>query len=370
MMSNTSPVVIVGGGPIGLALACLMTLRGISVRVLEQRTTIPPHSRAIGIHPPASEVLQRIGIGKQVAQEAVAMREGVIYFESWRLGGLRLPEPVFTLPQSRTEALLEARLAELAPGTLLRGATVQEVSQTKDGVTVSYCTSNGKKESVCASIVVGCDGKNSRVRESAGIGWHGSSYPDTYVMGDFADDTILPNTAMLCLTRSGIVESFPLPQGQRRWVVHTPTWEESPTAARLSQLVAERLGTPLPVETCSWVSPFGIQGYIASQFAQGRIAIAGDAAHIVSPIGGQGMNLGFLDVAILATLWDGSPQALIAYDQQQRRRAVLVRQRAAFNTWVGRPLSPYSPLPLAITVALRLPPVAYQLRRTFTMRNL
>ena len=120
-------IAIVGAGPVGLTLAGLLAQRGITVAVLERRRERSPHSRAIGIHPPARDVLCALGLSEALATEAVAIGGGqVFYGESW-LGRLALPEAPLALPQARTEALLEAHLKTLAPSALRLGAEVSEL---------------------------------------------------------------------------------------------------------------------------------------------------------------------------------------------------------------------------------------------------
>ena len=159
----------------------------------------------------------------------------------------------------------------------------------------------------------------------------GNAYPDTYLMGDFADSTELGADAGIYLTDVGLVESFPLPGGKRRWVAKTDTYLPAPTPEMLARLVLERLEHRLPTHTNTMLSAFGVQSYLAKTFVSGRILLAGDAAHVLSPIGGQGMNLGWLDAAAAAAALDeilnkqAEPDEVLRSFDAQRRRAAKKR---------------------------------------------
>lgn len=353
------PVVIVGGGPVGLTLACLLAQAGIDCRVYEARTQRSPHSRAIGIHPPAQRVLDSIGVLPTLLAEGVFVSQGQGYYGTDRLGTLALPESVLSIPQTRTEEILEAHLKTLKPAAFCAGVTVKDIRTLR------------------ADFVIGCDGKSSSVRQQANIPWEGITYPDTYLMGDFDDDTEFGNEAIICLTRQGLVESFPLPGRKRRWVAWSQSAFDNPTAEHLSELIEARLTRKLPVESCTWTSPFGIERFVATKFVQENIALAGDAAHIVSPIGGQGMNLGFLDAAALASalipiVKHGSDpnSALQFYEAQQKKRAVRAGRQAALNTYLGRPCGPWSPELGFVKLLLSVSPLARLFARKFTMMDI
>lgn len=344
------PVVIVGGGPVGMLLGCLLAQRGVACEIFERRTTRAPHSRAIGLHGPALAVLDRVGVGQAVRQRAVAITGGQVFYGNQRLGRLALEPTSVSLPQTETEQLLEERLLSLPCVRFHRGGGVQDLAAYR------------------GSLVVGADGKESLVRAQAGIPLLGRAYPDHYLMGDFADTTAFGSDAALFLTGDGIVESFPLPGAQRRWVVWTGIPERPASIPRLVAQIATRTGFVLPVESCSWVSAFGVQHQLARRFTQQGIALVGDAAHVISPIGGQGMTLGFLGAEALA-------DAIVAgdlrpYEHVQRQRARRIGRRAAFNTAMGRPCSPHSPRLLFARALLSIPLLAQRFARQFTMADI
>ncbi|RPF81472.1 MAG: FAD-dependent monooxygenase [Rhodothermaceae bacterium TMED105] len=351
--TNHIPVLIVGGGPTGLFLALSLSNLGIDCRVIEKNEAPTQHSRSIGIHPPSLELFDRLGLVKPFLQEGILIRKGHAYLnQSWigMVGFDSLPAPhqyVLSLPQSQTETILEAACQEVDSSMVRRGVTLTSYETTQDGVRVHMQAAHGAKstdgdvEEATCDILVGCDGKRSVVRELAGIAFNGSHYPDTYMMGDFEDTTPFGEDAMITLHQDGLVECFPLAKGRRRWVVKTAQYVDAPTEQELKEIVAHRTGFDLRQAQCTMTSSFGVQHYIAETFAKGRVVLAGDAAHVVSPIGGQGMNLGWLDgealaKALHAFLSTQNERHLQDYSKRQRSIARQAGKRAEWNMRLGR----------------------------------
>ncbi|WP_114854309.1 NAD(P)/FAD-dependent oxidoreductase [Brachybacterium sp. YJGR34] len=378
-------VLVVGGGPTGLFLACLLATGGVDVQVLERRTVPRDQSRAIGLHPPALEALAAVGLDAAAVAAGTRIRRGRARSRGRELGTLRFARAwpqrpyVLSLPQSRTEALLERRLAELAPGALHRGWEVTGLQEEAQGVAITAQRAEGTPATGPApprraAVVVGADGSRSGVRRLLGIPTTGGEGPDTYLMGDLADpgapgERSADREAIIHLEPDGVVESFPLPDHRRRWVVHTGTTPPvQPTARTLTDLVRARTGVSLEAATCSMLSVFTVRRRTARTMLSGRCLLVGDAVHEISPIGGQGITLGWLDALELAPLLQSAAEgesrgplnedpAWQRAERRIRRRARRAGHLAQANTVLGRPLPPTVAAlrEVAVGIALRSP---------------
>ena len=378
-MSERHDVAVIGGGAVGLHLACLLAQRGLDVVVLERRHAPSLSSRAIGIHPPGLAALDAVGVGDAVRAEAVAIHRGVALARGRVLASLPFEDaPVRALPQHRTEALLRERLAALAPGSLRAPAELAALRERPDGVELEVREPAGTTH-VAASWAVGADGIRSTVRTLLAMGLRERPGTGAYAMADARDDTVPAGTALLHLEADGIVESFPLPAGARRWVARLAAPEPDMDAVTLQRILDERLREPPALPVDAPTSAFVARQRLASRFARGRVALVGDAAHEVSPIGGQGMSLGWLDALELdraiATADGGSRSAasepFAVYERARRRAALRATRRAAWNMTMG---SPAHGLRLAarhsLVRVLAVPPARSAMVAAFTMRGL
>lgn len=348
-------VVVVGGGPVGLYLAALLLQEGVRVKVLEQRLCKDAHTRAIGVHPPALAALDRVDVASGMVSEGVRIRRGIAISAGNIVGSMsfspvsdRFPF-VLALPQYRTEALLEERLLALDGTALVRGARVSGIKHDGARVTLDVERSGTKGSGVAggtvtAGLLVVADGARSRMRGLLGIPARTRTYPDHYVMGDFADSGVYGQDAVLFLEASGIVESFPLPGDVRRWVVRVSRHLPCPGASELAHLVNSRTRILPDAKTNTMLSSFNVRSSIARTFLAERAVLVGDAAHEISPIGGQGMNVGWLDAEELAPIirefLDGKSvgQRLQEFNRSRQRAARVARWQSEVNMLLGRPL--------------------------------
>lgn len=302
------------------------------------------HSRSIGIHPPALQRLDELDLAAPLTEEGVAVRTGVGMVAGRAIGSLSfeaLPPPfnyVLAVPQHVTEAHLEKLFGELG-GTIHRGHEVIDLRQDQSSVSI---TTVFEKETVhwSAEWMVACDGRRSSIRDLLGIELQGRSYQDHYVMGDFPDTTSFGNEAAIYLDQAGVIECFPLPGRVRRWVarVDHPVSSSDDEIDTLIQAVADRTSIDLHAEQCLMHSAFTAERHEASRFFVGRVALAGDAAHVISPIGGQGMNLGWMDADWLAAWFDrGTPASeLSRYERTRKRSFRKAARRSELNMFMGR----------------------------------
>ncbi|MDR5701094.1 FAD-dependent oxidoreductase [Agromyces aerolatus] len=367
-------VAIVGAGAVGLLLACLLAQRGIDVVVLERRSGPGDRTRAIGIHPPGLRALDAAGVGDEVRRLGVPIVDGVVTCEGHELGRLAFDdEPVWSLPQRETETLLETRLARLAPGALRRGVEVTGLAEHDHHVDLR----TPEEMPVRARYVVGADGVRSAVRSLADLEWMSRRGSAEYVMGDADDTTDAPATALLRFEPAGVVESFPLPGGRRRWVAWVRRTPAPLTPAALATIVAARTGASVDLSTATEPSPFSARQHLADRFATGRVALVGDAAHEVSPIGGQGMNLGWLDAVrldaeVARALAAGAPANPFGrYGRARRAAALRATRQAAFNMAMGAPAAGARlALRNRLVRVLAVWPLRALLASAFTMRRL
>lgn len=333
-------VVIAGAGPVGLLLGCLLAGRGADVLIVEKRPGADPRSRAIGIHPPGGAALDAAGIGAAVRAEAVALERGEVHARGRMLASVRFgtARPVLTLAQQRTDALLRARLQELG-GTIRAGSSV--IGFRDEGSRVLVHTSDGD---LSAPFLIVADGVRSALRRAAGVGWIGRGRAAPYAMIDIPDADGEDRVARIHCEPAGLVESFPLPSGTRRWVIRRTDGGETVTPAGFTEAIRSRTGIGIRIPEGLAPTVFAVEQHRAVRMARGRVALLGDAAHEISPIGGQGMNLGWADAVLLAPLLvEGLRSGMARLEGYARRasaRAVGAQRRSAFYMAMGAPMPP------------------------------
>lgn len=315
-MSDTRPgktvntdVLIVGAGPTGLALATTLSRSGIDHVVLDRLATGQNTSRAAVIHAHTLEVLESLGVSERMAQEGLKLAKFSIRDRDQVLVRLHfdaLPTKyasLLMLPQDQTENILAEALAA-AHGRVRWGCAVEALTETPAGASASVVSSEGT-ETIQARYVVGADGMNSLVRQAAGIGFSGASYEESFVLAD-VDMTWAHgrDEVMLFFSPAGLVVVAPLPRGRYRIVATLEQAPAQPEVADIQALLDARgptrgAGKVLQVH---WSSRFRLHHRVADKYRRGPFLLVGDAAHVHSPAGGQGMNTGLVDACVLGHL--------------------------------------------------------------------
>ena len=300
-------VVIVGAGPTGLSLACLLAARGISFVLVDRLTEGANTSRAAVVHARTLEVLEELGVVDRLRAEGhvvprFTIRDGDRVLATIPFDKLATRYPyTLMVPQQITEAILLERLRALGRD-VHRPFAVEDVRQDADGVAMTGAVAGQPHQTIRARYLVGADGMHSTVRERAGIGFHGDAYGQSFVLADVRMDWPLHlDEVMLFFSPEGLVVVAPLPGGRYRVVATVDDAPEHPGIADVQQLLNSRgpQTGAARIHDIVWSSRFRVHHRVADHYRAGRILLAGDAAHVHSPAGGQGMNTGIQDAVLL-----------------------------------------------------------------------
>ncbi|MEU8434180.1 FAD-dependent monooxygenase [Streptomyces sp. NPDC029216] len=296
-------VVIAGAGPTGLMLACELRLAGADVLVVERLAERTGESRAGGIHSRTLEVLDQRGILDRFLAEGEPQPVG--HFSGLYLdfdeSESRHPYPLMIL-QSAIERLLEERAAELGV-RVRRSAAVSGIRQDEDGVTVELDTADAADATLRARYLVGCDGGRSTVRKLAGIGFPGTEATMTALIGDVELPGLPEDYVWVRRTPGGDYSAIAFEPGWYRVITseydRVADRDEPATFEQLRESLVRVAGTDFGMRAPRWVSRFNDAARQADRYRKGRVLLAGDAAHIHFPAGGQGLNMGVQDAVNL-----------------------------------------------------------------------
>jgi len=366
-------VLVVGAGPTGLTLAASLIARRVRTTVVDRLAAGANTSRAAVVNARTLEVLEGLDAARRLVKEGVqaprfSIRDGSHTLIPIDFSVLPTDYPYsLMLPQNTTEQLLLDRLLELG-GTVIRPKTLTTIGQDSDGVTATF----DDGEVIRARYAVGADGIRSVVREQAGIGFRGGQYEESFTLADVRLRGEAPvDEVNLFWATAGLTVVAPLPGGVHRIVAPVSDAPEVPSAQFIQRLLDTRgLGTGRMVVTdVVWGSRFRIHHRVADTFRAGRLLLAGDAAHVHSPAGGQGMNLGIQDAvalsAALVDVLDGAPDTLL--DEYSAARRPIARQVVALTDRLTRLATlPRAARPVrnsAMSLAGRIPGVRLALAR-------
>ncbi|HYC67860.1 FAD-dependent oxidoreductase [Brevundimonas sp.] len=358
-MRASPQVLIVGAGPAGLAAALFLSRRGVPVRVIDAATEPTRTSKALGVNPRTLHLLEDTGVTARILAEAQEMRTLFLHHNGEPLTTFRpdwkalgADHPMVILPQARTEALLTEALAgfDVAPE---RGKALTAVSQTADAVTATLADG----ETVATPLLFAGDGAHSTVRKALDLDFPGDGWDEPWTLMDADIDGLQPDQGWIDLHDEGALIVLPFSGRTFRLI-------------GFGRPLLDSLPPDWTVGTIHWRSDFHISHRTVERMTVGRICLAGDAAHIHSPMGARGMNLGiedaFVYAACAADFLGGEPGRLEDYNRLRhpvdaavvdrvRRLTGMVRNTSPLADWLKGVVPPLlTHLPFALNAGLRV----------------
>jgi 2-polyprenyl-6-methoxyphenol hydroxylase-like FAD-dependent oxidoreductase len=334
----TLDALVVGAGPVGLSMAAELSRYGLSCRIVDVNEGPSIWSKAQIIHARTLEVFDDMGVVEPILAEGRKI-SGASFFDvgedARRIGSFTIGEIdshypyLLSLSQRQTEQQLAAHLERAYGLRIERKVRLERFTQDAEGVTAHLTRDDGSAEELRAAWLIGCDGAHSTVRKTLGLPFEGMTYPVRLVQADVRVDMTTPlhdDEFDIFFGPRGLLALFPMPEPKRYRMISflEPENEEEVKLELFQRLMAERGPAGATVSDPAWMIDFRIHCRLASRYRLGRVFLAGDAAHIHSPAGGQGMNMGIQDAYNLA--WKlalvqkklGKEVLLDAYEAERR----------------------------------------------------
>ena len=358
-MAAQSQVLIVGAGPAGLAAALFLSRAGVAVRIVDAAAEPTRTSKALGVNPRTLHLLQDTGVTDRILAEAQAMRTLFLHHNGrplttfkpdWK--ALGADHPMVILPQARTEALLTGALAALGV-TPERGRALGAVTRTDDAVTATLIDG----ETISAPLLFAADGAHSTVRKALDLAFPGDGWDEPWQLMDADIDGLQPDQGWIDLRDDGALIVLPYSGRTFRLI-------------GFGRPLLETLPPEWTLGTIHWRSDFRISHRMVERMTVGRICLAGDAAHIHSPMGARGMNLGiedaFVYAACAADFLNGEAGRLEDYNRLRhpvdaavvdrvRRLTGMVRNTSPLADWLKGVVPPLlAHLPFVLNAGLRV----------------
>ncbi|WP_329200927.1 MULTISPECIES: FAD-dependent monooxygenase [unclassified Streptomyces] len=375
-------VLVAGAGPVGLTAAAELRRRAVSCRIVDRLPARLPYAKAVGIQPRTLELWDRIGLVQAALDVAVPLRGQLTYLNGAEKGRIDLalpPEVPYgfaALPQYETERILEEYLNRF--GTVVeRESELLSFTQDTTGVSSVLRTPHGEEE-VRSRFLVGCDGAHSSVRKGLGLTFEGGALPDEYMLADVEVDWDVPRGYGVRSEHrdaegalDDVLVCIPLP-GEHRYrmsmlvppelsaaaptgpdeVVHGLEGGRVPGLTHVQEVLDRLSPQPTTASALRWSSVFRISHRLAGRYGQGRVFVAGDAAHIHPPTGAQGMNTGIQDAwnlawkLALAVAGTADPDLPASYDAERRPVGEEVVGRTVRHATAGIDADPADPMTL------------------------
>lgn len=379
-VATDTDVLIVGAGPVGLFLANECARHGLRWRLIETRSSQSEHSKALAIFPRTLEVFDMAGVVSPFLETANRVTWVAMVAHQRQLARINFtpeetPYPfVAMVPQDVTERLLVEELRR--KGGAVEYDTTFLTAVQQDNHVRATLDRKGERLELTAAFVVGCDGAHSAVRHLLNLPFEGAQYDVTFMLADVETNETLPADEMqLCPSEFGPLAIFPMSATRRRIVATIEKAEDdAPSLDLVRKTMAERAPAGIEALSLRWSSYFRVHHRQVGHLRVGRMFIAGDAAHIHSPFGGQGMNTGLQDVWNLA--WKlglvvrgrGSDQLLDSYEAERRP---VIKQVIAMTDLMTKAMGTPSKLAEAvrdtvIPVVLRVKPFEHRFVETLS----
>jgi 2-polyprenyl-6-methoxyphenol hydroxylase-like FAD-dependent oxidoreductase len=301
-------VLVVGAGPTGLVLACELARRGVPFRIVDRAEKRVSESRALAVHSRSLEVLEDLGALPALLECGLVWRAINFYSKEERLTHIRFerldgPYPfILSVPQRETERVLEEHLERLGV-RVERGVELDALYAGEHEVRATLRHADGREEQAALPWLVGCDGAHSAVRHAIGVAFEGSPYEEKLALADVVlRSDLARDESHAYLSEGGPCILLPLPGAESAYRMITEEREgEGELRLEDFQAILDARGPAgVRLESSTWMARFRIHHRLASTYRAGRVFLAGDAAHIHSPVGGQGMNTGIQDAYNLA----------------------------------------------------------------------
>ncbi|MEO8440206.1 MAG: FAD-dependent monooxygenase, partial [Spartobacteria bacterium] len=311
MTDDTPLPLVIGAGPVGLTMATELARHGARCRIIDSAPEPSQTSKALAIFPRTLETFATMGIAERFLAAGHRLHGLSLHHRREQIGQVDFTSVMSTfpfalgLPQAETERLLTEHLTSHGV-SVERGVALQSFTQTSDFVRAILRHPDGREETVEASWLIGCDGAHSTTRHLLGMDFEGTQYDESFILADVRLETVLARDRVhLFLGDDGVLGVIPFSENFWRIVANIPPDSRDQSLPEVTleevQAMLERRGPPeLQAHDPIWLSRFHISHRKVRQFRQLRVFLAGDAAHIHSPAGGQGMNTGIQDAFNLA----------------------------------------------------------------------
>jgi 2-polyprenyl-6-methoxyphenol hydroxylase-like FAD-dependent oxidoreductase len=301
---------VVGAGPVGLTMAAELRRYGVELRIVDKSAARTDKSKALVVWSRSLELIERMGCVDRFLAAGMPTHGARISNGTNLIGDVSFDDVkssysfALMIPQSDTERLLEERLLEL--GTKVNRLTeLTDFAARPDGVTANLRGADGKAERIEVDYLIGCDGAHSTVRHGLGMEFAGSTQPSDFALADLRLEGLNPDKLDVFWHAKGILAFFPIVGDRYRVVADlgpakTVAGRADPTLEEMQALVDQRGPGNIHLHDPYWLAAFRINERKVKDYRRGRVFLAGDAAHIHSPAGGQGMNTGMQDAFNLA----------------------------------------------------------------------